>query len=457
MSHDASETVTVPTLDLDQIREQFPALMRMHRGQPVAYFDGPGGTQVPRKVVEAMTDYLFHHNANTHWRYPTSAETDAALDAARVALADFLNATPAEIAFGQNMTSLTFHLSRALARQFAPGDEIIVTELDHHGNVDPWRHAALDRGLTIRTVRVRPEAGELDWTDLMDALSSPRAKLLAIGAAANAIGTITDVKRATRLAHEAGALVFVDAVHYAPHTLVDVRDIDCDFLACSVYKFYGPHVGVLYGKRALIESLDVPKLQPSPNDAPERLETGTQSHEAIVGARAAVDFLASLGTLVATQRRREPWERSSSDFTDDDALVDASSPSSGVAGAGAAAGEQRRGALVKSYAAMHAQGEQLFTRLWGGLQQIPGVTLYGPEPGKARTPTVGFTLAGHSSDSIAEALAEKGVFVSNGDFYAMTLVQRLGVPDGLVRAGCACYTTMEEIERLLNGIRQLAR
>src|SRR5262249_32943751 len=210
---------------------------------------GPGGTQVPRVVVESMTDYLFRHNANTHWRYPTSAETDATIDAARAALADLLNASPAEIAFGQNMTSLTFHLSRALARQWAPGDEVIVTELDHHGNVDPWRHAAADRGLAVRTVRVQPETGELDWDDLVAHLSSPRAKLLAIGAASNAIGTVSDVKRAGRLAHEAGALVFVDAVHYAQHALVDVRDLDCDFLACSVYKFYGPHVGVLYGRR----------------------------------------------------------------------------------------------------------------------------------------------------------------------------------------------------------------
>jgi cysteine desulfurase family protein (TIGR01976 family) len=454
MSHDASPTdaahaaAAVAPLDLDQIREQFPALSRMHRGRPVAYFDGPGGTQVPRKVVEAMTDYLFHHNANTHWNYPSSAETDAAIDAARAALADFLNASPAEIAFGQNMTSLTFHLSRALARQLAPGDEIIVTELDHHGNVDPWRHAALDRGLTIRTVRVRPEAGELDWNDLMDALSSPRAKLLAIGAASNAIGTITDVKRATRLAHEAGALVFVDAVHYAPHTLVDVRDLDCDFLACSVYKFYGPHLGVLYGKRSLLDALDVPKLQPSPNQSPERLETGTQSHEAIVGARAAIDFLAALGSLVAT-RRREPWERSSDDFKDDESLSEISTP--------AAAGGDRRAALVKSYAGMHALGDQLFLHLWNGLHQIPGVKVYGLEPGKPRTPTVGFTVAGHSGDDVARALAEQGVFVSNGDFYAMTLVQRLGLADGLVRAGCACYTTLEEIDRLLAGIRQLVR
>jgi cysteine desulfurase family protein (TIGR01976 family) len=447
MTDSTSPIAAAVPLDLDQIREQFPALLRMHRGRPVAYFDGPGGTQVPRKVVEAMSDYLFHHNANTHWRYQSSAETDAALEAARVALADLLNASPAEIAFGQNMTSLTFHLSRALARQWTAGDEIVVTELDHHGNVDPWRHAAADRGLTIRTVRVKPETGELDWDDLMDALSQPRAKLLAIGAAANAIGTVTDVKRAARLAHAAGALVFVDAVHFAPHTLVDVRDLDCDFLACSVYKFYGPHVGVLYGRRALIEALDVPKLRPAPNESPERLETGTQSHEAIVGAGAAVDFLASLGSLVAT-RRREPWERSSDDFKDDDTLVGASA---------VAAGGDRRSALVKSYAAMHAHGEQLFGRLWSGLQQIPGVTLYGPEPGKPRTPTVGFTVAGHTTDAVAEALAEQGVFVSNGDFYAMTLVERLGVTDGLVRAGCACYTTLEEIERLLTGVRQLAR
>jgi cysteine desulfurase family protein (TIGR01976 family) len=438
------------SLDLDQIREQFPALLRLHRGQPVAYFDGPGGTQVPRKVVEAMSDYLFYHNANTHWRYPSSAETDAALEAARAALADFLNATPAEIAFGQNMTSLTFHLSRALARQWAPGDEIVVTELDHHGNVDPWRHAAIDRGLVIRTVRVKPETGTLDWDDLMATLSSPRVKLLAIGAAANAIGTITDVKRATHLAHAAGALVFIDAVHYAPHMLVDVRDLDCDFLACSVYKFYGPHVGVLYGKRALIEALDVPKLQPSPNEAPERLETGTQSHEAIVGARAAIDFLASLGSLVAT-RVVMPWERSSESFKDDDTIVGASTDGA------AAAGSDRRAALVKSFAAMHKAGEQLFARLWGGLQQIPGVKLYGPEPGQARTPTVGFTVAGVSSDRVAESLAERGVFVSNGNFYAMTLVERLGVTDGLVRAGCACYTTNEEIDRLVAGVRQLAR
>lgn len=453
MSHDAPPTdaahapVTAVPLDLDQIREQFPALSRYHQGQRVAYFDGPGGTQVPRRVVEAMTDYLFHHNANTHWRYPSSAETDAAIEASRVALADLLNATPQEIAFGQNMTSLTFHLSRALARQWAAGDEIIVTELDHHGNVDPWRHAAIDRGLTIRTVRVRPESGELDWDDLVAHLSSPRAKLLAIGAASNAIGTINDVRRAGRLAHEAGALVFIDAVHYAPHTLIDVRDLDCDFLACSVYKFYGPHLGVLYGKRALIEALDVPKLQPSPNESPERLETGTQSHEAIAGAGAAVDFLASLGSLVAT-RRREPWERSSEDFKDDDTLVGSTTVT---------AGESRRASLARSFAAMHAQSEQLLARLWGGLQQIPGVKLYGPEPGRPRTPTVGFTVAGHPSDRVAETLAKQGVFVSNGDFYAMTLVERLGVTDGLVRAGCACYTTIEEVERLLAGVRQLAK
>jgi cysteine desulfurase family protein (TIGR01976 family) len=436
-------------LDLDQIRSLFPALSRVYRGRPVAYFDGPGGTQVPRPVVEAIADYLFHHNANTHWLYPTSAETDAAIEHARAALADLLNASPDEIAFGQNMTSLTFHMSRALARGWKAGDEVVVTELDHHGNVDPWRAAAKDQGLEVRTVRVRPESGELDWNDLMAALSSPRAKLLAIGAAANAIGTITDVKRATRLAHELGALVYVDAVHYAPHELVDVRDLDCDFLVCSAYKFYGPHIGVVYGKRALIEALDVPKLLPSPNSAPERLETGTQSHEAIAGARAAVDFLASVGSMVPVVRR-EPWERASNDFKEE-SLSEAPTfdPASG----------SRRAALAHSFAAMHAHGDLLLTRLWGGLQQIPGVKLYGPEPGtgKPRTPTVGFTVAGHSSDRVAEALAEQAIFVSNGNFYAQTLVEKLGVTDGLVRAGCACYTTSEEVERLLVAVRQLVR
>ena len=268
----------------------------------MAYFDGPGGTQVPAVVADRMRDYLLHHNANTHWAYPTSHETDAAIAAARGALADFLNASPEEVAFGANMTTLTFHLSRALAREWQAGDEVIVTELDHHGNVDPWRAVARDRGLTIRSVPMNTATGELDW-DALERAFSPRTKLLAIGAASNILGTITDVAAAARLARDAGALCFVDAVHYAPHALVDVRAIGCDLLVCSPYKFYGPHLGTVYVRRDLLERLDVPKVEPAADIAPERLETGTLSHEAIVGAGAAVDFLASLANQAAEPPR----------------------------------------------------------------------------------------------------------------------------------------------------------
>ncbi|MEO5718744.1 MAG: aminotransferase class V-fold PLP-dependent enzyme, partial [Chthoniobacterales bacterium] len=227
---------------LTEIRNHFPALRRLYRDQSVAYFDGPGGTQVPTAVVEAMSDYLLHHNANTHWAFPTSVETDEMISRARAALADFLNASPNEIAFGANMTTLTFHLGRALGRGYERGDEIVLTELDHHANIAPWRALEKERGLTIRVTKMIPETGQLDWADFERQLNS-RTKLVAIGAASNALGTITDVRRAAGLARAAGAQVFVDAVHYAPHQLVDVRELDCDFLACSAYKFYGPHIG----------------------------------------------------------------------------------------------------------------------------------------------------------------------------------------------------------------------
>ena len=398
------------------VRGDFPALEREHQGFPVAYFDGPGGTQVPRQVVEAMNDYLVHHNANTHWNYPTSAETDAALDAARVALADFVNGDATEIAFGLNMTTLTFHLARGLAARWAKGDEVVVTELDHHGNVAPWTRLAAERGIVIKTVRMDPAVGVLDWADLEQAIT-PRTKLLAIGAASNALGTVTDVAAAARVARAQGALVFVDAVHYAPHALVDVKALGCDFLACSAYKFYGPHVGVLWGRQDLLASVDVPKLVPAPDAPPERLETGTQNHEGIIGAAAAVDYLASLGD-----------------------------------------GASRRERLVSAYAMLHEHGSELLARMWNGLSAIPGVRMYGRPPGHARTPTVAFTLDGVVSDDIARALAKRAVFVSNGDFYATTVIERLGhSADGVVRAGCACYSTADEVDRLIAGVAELTR
>jgi cysteine desulfurase family protein (TIGR01976 family) len=408
-----------PVLSVDAIRAQFPALERIHRGAPVAYFDGPGGTQVPTPVVAAMSEYLFHHNANTHWRYPTSEETDALIADARQVLADFLNARADEIAFGQNMTTLTFHLSRGLGRDWGPGDEVVITELDHHANVAPWRTLARERGITVRLVRMNTDDGRIDWPDLERSIG-PRTRLVAIGAASNALGTITDVRQVAAMAHAVGARVFVDAVHYAPHTLVDAAHLDCDFLALSAYKFYGPHVGVLWGRRALIESLDVPRLAPAPQESPERLETGTQNHEGIVGAAAAVNFLASLAGF-------------------DPAVPDA-----------------RRAALETAFAALHGRGERLIGRLWNGLAAIDGVTLYGPAPGTPRTPTLSFSLRDRSTDDVATALARRGVFVSNGDFYAATVVERLGrLPDGLVRAGCACYTNEEEVDRLIDGVRSI--
>ena len=398
-----------------EIRARFPALLRRHGGRPVAYFDGPGGTQVPQPVADAVVDYLLHHNANTHWRYPTSEETDRLLAAAREALADFLGAAPAEVVFGANMTTLTFHLGRALGRAWSAGDEIVVTELDHHANLAPWQALARERGVTLRSVPVVPSTGELDWPALERAFSS-KTRLLAIGAASNALGTINDITRACALARAAGALSFVDAVHYAPHALVDVRSIGCDFLACSAYKFYGPHVGILYGRRDRLEALDAPKLVPAPETAPERLETGTLNHEGIVGAAAAVEFLASL-----------------------------------------ARGGTRRERLSRAFGALHERGQELVARLWKGLEGTEGVRLYGPPPGRPRTPTVGFTIAGRTTDEVATALAGEGVFVSNGDFYATTVVERLGLSaHGLVRAGCACYTTTEEVDRLVEGVRQLA-
>jgi cysteine desulfurase family protein (TIGR01976 family) len=401
-------------MSVEEIRCCFPALARSHNGYPVAYFDGPGGTQVPRAVVEAMNDYLYRHNANTHWAYPTSEETDAIIDSARSVLADFLNARPTEIVFGANMTALTFHLARALGRGYERNDEIVVTELDHHANIAPWRALEKERGVHVRMVKMIPETGELDWEDFSRQLSK-RTKLVAIGAASNALGTINDVQRAAKMVHSLGAQIFVDAVHYAPHGLIDVRDWDCDFLACSAYKFYGPHIGILHGRHELLSSLDFPKLIPAPDSPPERAETGTQNHEGIAGAAAAVDFLCSL-----------------------------------------APGATRRERLRAAFQQLHGRGDALVARLWNGLREIERVRLYGPPPDATRTPTIAFTVNGLPSIDVAKKLAERGIFLSHGDFYAMTVVECLGqMPHGLVRAGCACYTTSEEVNRLLDGAREL--
>jgi cysteine desulfurase family protein (TIGR01976 family) len=407
--------VASPIRSPDDIRADFPALQRVHHGQPVGYFDGPGGTQVPTQVIDAIGDYLRHHNANTHWHYPTSQETDALLTAAREAVADFLHCLPAEVAFGQNMTSLTFHLSRGLAREWRSGDVVIVTELDHHGNVGPWEAVAQEHRLELRRVPFRLESGTLDVERVIDAIDD-RTRLVAIGWASNALGSITDVGTVCLTAAERGVASFVDAVHSAPHLLPDVRAIGCDYLACSAYKFYGPHLGILFGRAPLLQTVAVPKLRPAPNEIPERIETGTQNHEAIVGARAAIDFLASI-----------------------------------------APGPDRRAALIASYAVLHDRGRALLERLWGGLATIPRVRLFGPPPTAPRTPTVAFVVEGMASSRVAEALAGHGLFASHGDFYAATVIERYDLGDeGLVRAGCACYSIESEVDRLVEAVGVIA-
>lgn len=397
---------------VEEIRERFPALKRIINGFPVAYFDGPGGTQVPRSVVEAMNDYMFNHNANTHWAYTTSRETDEIIEDSRRAMADFLNAEPDEIVYGQNMTTLTFHLARSLGREMKPGDEIIVTELDHHANVDTWASLEKDRDVVIRKIPMNIESGQLEL-DVLNDLLNDKTRLLAIGAASNALGTINDIEKAVGIAKAAGALTFVDAVHYAAHNLIDVKKIDCDFLACSSYKFYGPHMGILYGRKGLLEQIDFPKLKPAPNYSPERAETGTQNHEGIAGAAAAVNFIASL-----------------------------------------ASHGSRRERLAVAFEELHNRQHELLTIFWNALIQMKGVTVYGPPPHMPRTSTVSFTIEGQTSESITSRLAEKGLFTSNGDFYAATIVEQLAI-EGLVRVGFACYTSEKEVTRLINAISAL--
>jgi selenocysteine lyase/cysteine desulfurase len=375
------------------IRQSFPALTRRHGGHPVAYFDGPGGTQVPQRVIDAMSDYLAHHNANTHWAYPTSEETDAIIAAARGSLADFLNADPDEVAFGANMTTLTFHLARALGRRWGPADEIVITELDHHANVGPWQAVAKERACGSRWSPSARRAAS--WTGgpwaghrLPDA---PRGHRGGVERPGHHYGRGQGEGNGPGV----GALVFVDAVHFAPHRLVDVRSLGCDFLACSTYKFYGPHVGVLYGRRDRMKSLDLPKLEPAPDSVPERLETGTLNHEGIAGAGAAVEWLASL-----------------------------------------ADGGTRRERLARLYTVQHEREVALFARLWEGLGSIKGVARYGPPPSRPRTGTVSLSIGGVTAHDAAVSLAAEGVFASSGDFYATTVVERLGFArEGLLRIG----------------------
>jgi cysteine desulfurase family protein (TIGR01976 family) len=397
----------------------FPGLHRRVAGRSAVFLDGPAGSQVPRVVIDAVADHLAHRSANTGGVFATSRETDEALFRSRERLAAFVGGSAGEIAFGPNMTTLTYLLSRALAREWGPGDEVVVTEIDHQANVEPWRRAAEERGATVRVVPFDPETLTLDYESL-ERCVGPRTRLVAVGCASNAVGTVHDVTRVARLARASGALVFADAVHLAAHLPVDVRALECDFLVCSAYKFFGPHVGVLWMREALVASLAPYRLPPSPDRGPERWETGTQNHASIVGAGAAVEWIAGLAEV---------------------------------------RGRDLRESLLAGWERIHHHESGLLATLLSGLAELHGVRVHGPPRGAPRTATVSFTLAGLRADEVVAALAERGIFSWSGDFYASTVVDRLGLRErgGLVRVGLAPYTAPEDVTRLLEALVEIGR
>lgn len=410
-------------LNLEWIRDQFPALKQEINGQPATFLDGPGGTQVPRAVIAAMSDYLIRSNANAHGAFATSERTDALIAAARTAIADFLGCEGGEVVFGANMTTLTFSLSRAIGQTLQPGDEIIVTKLDHFANVSPWKALVEERGIVVREVEIQTEDCTLNLASLQQLLNN-RTRLVAVGYASNAVGTINDVAAIVQMAHNAGTLVFVDAVHYAPHGPINVRALDCDFLTCSAYKFFGPHVGILYGKHEHLAQLHPYKVQPAPEEVPSCWETGTQNHEGLAGLIETIHYLTELGNQIApiTASRRE--------------------------------------ALVAAMTAIQTYEQELSQALITGLLQIPNLTLYGIKDENQlnwRTPTVGVRFNNQAPYSVAKQLGDRGIFTWNGNFYALGLTEKLGIETsgGLLRIGLVHYNTLEEIHRMLKALDEI--
>ena len=416
--------------DVAHVRSQFPALKRILDDRPVAYFDAPGGTQTPRCVADAVSGYLLHHNSNVHGFFAASAETDAIIDGARRAVADFLGCDWTEVSFGANMTTLAFLLAGALAGELKEGDEVVVTALDHEANRGPWLRLA-ERGAVVREVPVDLATCTLDWQAFEAVVRPGKTKVIALGYASNAVGTVNDVARAARLARAAGAYCVVDAVHYALHGPIDVAAIGCDFLLCSAYKFFGPHVGVMYARRSATDHVEPLRLRTQDQEPPFIWETGTLDHEGIAGTTAAIDFIAEMGTRNA-------------------GLVEDRLPP-GLSG--------RRRAVVAGMLAAEAYEQPLAAWLRERLAAIPGVMLYGPPEDSPRTSTVSFTLDGFSAEEVCRALGARGIFAWDGHFYAFRLVELLGLLErgGLVRVGLAPYTTATEIERLVAAVGDLSR
>jgi cysteine desulfurase family protein (TIGR01976 family) len=407
------------TLDLSMIREQFPALRR-----PAIYFDNPGGTQIAQPSISRITSYLNEHNANHGGAFATSVESDAVLEEAHQAMADLLNAErPEEIVFGNNMTSLTLHISRSISRSWNPGDEIVVTRLDHDANITPWVLAAQDRGVNIRWVDFHPEDGTLDLEDFQKALEN-RPRLVAVGYASNALGTINPVAKLVQLAHAAGAQVYIDAVQYTPHGPIDVQELAPDFLVCSSYKFFGPHAGILYGRYGLLDELTAYKVRPAPNEPPGKFETGTQNHEGIAGVLGAVEYLEWVGATFGQQYEEKYAGRY----------------------------QGRRLRLKQALTAMRAYEFEISRLMLEVLEETPGVQVYGltdPRRIDERVPTFSFNLKGWTPRRLAERLAQEEIYVWDGNYYALAVTERLGLEagGGMVRAGPVHYNTIDEIGR----------
>jgi cysteine desulfurase family protein (TIGR01976 family) len=415
--------------DVAWVRAQFPALSRVINGRPVAYLDGPGGTQTPQRVLDAVRDYLVNHNSNTHGFFATTEETDQIILDARAAMADMFGCSPGEVSFGANMTTLSFMLAQSLGGSLGPGDQVLITEIDHEGNRGPWLRLA-ERGVLVREVPVHTSTCTLDMEALERMAHEGRTKVIAVNYACNAVGTISDVKRVAEIARRVGALSVVDAVHYALHGPIDVRETGCDVLLCSAYKFFGPHVGVMYVRRDVAEHIDALRLRTQEPTPPDKFETGTLDHEGIAGTVAAVDFIAEMG------RRHLD-------------LVESDLPE-GLAG--------RRREIVAGMLANEAYEQPLARYLLTELADTKGIALYGPPAGHPRTSTVSFTIEGYTAMEVARTLGERGLFLWDGHFYAIRLVERLGLIErgGLVRVGLCPYTTREELDRLLDAVRELA-
>jgi cysteine desulfurase family protein (TIGR01976 family) len=417
-----TENAVTAALDAQWVRAQFPSLAQTVNGHPAAFLDGPGGTQAPQGVIDAIADYLRRDNANTGGAYATSRHTDAMIARARAAMADFLHCGADEIVFGPNMTTLTFAISRAIGRELGSGDEVVVTRLDHDANVSPWL-ALEEKGVTIRWAEINDEDCTLDMADLAGKINS-KTKLVAAGYASNAVGTINPVKEIVRLAHAAGALAYIDAVHYCPHGLIDVAALNCDFLACSTYKFFGPHMGVLFGKREHLKRLRPYKVRPNTNAIPNCWEWGTLNHECIAGITACVEYLADVG------RRARPEVAT------------------------------RRAAVEAAYEVIHQHERGLMERMIAGLIKIPGLRIYGITDRARfdeRCATLAVRIEGHTPLELASKLGDRGFFTWDGNYYALNLTEHLDVEKsgGFLRIGLVHYNTEEEVDRLLGALREM--